>query len=113
MTELSPEAFEEIVYQKLDLLPIAIKQRMENVAIIVEGEPSGPHFGLYHGVPFPRRKSGSYSLILPDRIILYRGPICRESRDRTALENLIRRVLFHEIGHYLGLGERDLADLGL
>lgn len=111
---VSRDEFENIVYQKFEALPTELRERLENVALMVENAPRRSRLlGLYHGVPFPRRKTGGYSLVLPDRIILYQEPIEDNCRTMEELENRIEQVLHHEIGHYLGLGENQLRFLGL
>ncbi len=111
--EISKEVFEEIVYQKLNCLPKEIKDKLENICFIVEeNAPSYTLLGLYHGVPYPKR-GPSYSLVLPDRIILYKRNIEAGCKTEKELIKRIEKVLFHEIGHYLGLEEKQLRKLGL
>jgi len=114
MVDLSREEFEKIVYQKYEALPREILERLDNVELFVEDEPAGRNlWGLYHGIPYPDRKNPGYSLVMPDKIILYRLPIMRSCRTRQQLERRIERVLYHEIGHYLGLDEDELREMGL
>lgn len=111
---ISKEKFEKIVYQKLENLPKEIKKRLENIEFFVEEEsPSCNILGLYHGIPFPKRKTPAYSLVLPDRIILYKENIERGCNTEEELVSMIEKVLLHEIGHYLGLNEYQLRKLGL
>ena len=49
----------------------------------------------------------------PDRIIIYKKSIEAVSRDRKSLDRTIKRVVLHEIGHYFGLDEKRLRELGL
>lgn len=49
---------------------------------------------------------------LPDRIELYRLPILTVCHDREELVDRVRKILGHEIGHALGLGEARLRELG-
>lgn len=111
--KISKEKFEEIVYQKFLKIPKRIRERIENLEIIIEEKPSIKFLGLYHGVPFPKRKTSSYSLILPDRIILFKRDIENNCDTEGEIEKMIEKVLFHEIGHYLGLNEKELRKLGL
>lgn len=114
--------FEEAIEEALALLPPLLREKMENIEIILEDWPSqevmeemgvtSPYelLGLYHGVPRPAR-GFHYNLALPDIITIYQGPIedsCRHTRD---LKYLIRDVLYHEIGHYYGFSEEELARL--
>ena len=111
---ISKEKFEEIVYKKLNSLPEEIKKKLENIEFFVEEEaPSYSILGLYHGIPFPKRKNPGYSLVLPDRIILYKKNIEKGCSNEDEIEKRIEKVLLHEIGHYLGLNEYQLRKLGL
>lgn len=113
--------FEDLVAQALDSLPPDIAAQVENVDVVVEDEPP-PHvqaelapgtslFGLYHGIPLTKRGSG-YGNVLPDKISIYRGPITRYWRRPDAIRAQIRRTVIHEIGHYFGIPEHRLHELG-
>lgn len=110
---ISKERFEEIVYQKFMKIPEKIREKIENLEIIIEEKPSLNLLGLYHGVPFPKRKTNSYSLVLPDRIVIFKESIESQCKTEEEIEILIERVLLHEIGHYLGLNENQIKKLGL
>lgn len=110
--KVSEEKFKEIVYQKIENLPNQIKKRLENIEFFIEEENCN-FLGFYQGVPFPKRKSCIYSLVLPDRIILFKNNIENQCKDEKELQNMIEKVLLHEIGHYLGLNEKQLKKLGL
>ena len=49
---------------------------------------------------------------LPDRITIFRIPLEEEFPDPADLEREIRITVLHEIGHYFGLDEDRLAELG-
>lgn len=97
---------------------------LERVAIVVEVEPSPDHLsdsamtieddllGLYQGIPLIDRDS-AYSLVIPDRITLFVGPLERTSASRMELEEQIRITILHELGHHLGFDEDGLDSLGL
>jgi predicted Zn-dependent protease with MMP-like domain len=104
--------FEEHVRNALDSLPPRIAAALENVAIVVRDEhPDDPDlFGLYEGTPLPER--GDMAGTLPDRITIYRRPLEEEFSDPVELEREIRVTVLHELGHYFGLDEDRLADLG-
>ncbi|MDH7500534.1 MAG: metallopeptidase family protein, partial [candidate division NC10 bacterium] len=63
--------------------------------------------GLYHGYPLKERGTW-YGNVLPDRIIIYQGPIEQACRDEKQMPGLVREVVLHEIGHYFGLEEDEL-----
>jgi predicted Zn-dependent protease with MMP-like domain len=104
--------FEDHVRAALDSLPPHIAAALKNVAVVVEDEnPEDPDlFGLYEGVPLPER--GDTAGTLPDRIAIYRLPLQDEFPDPADLEEEIRITVLHELGHYFGLDEDRLAELG-
>jgi predicted Zn-dependent protease with MMP-like domain len=105
--------FEEHVRAALDSLPSEIAAALRNVAVVIEDEnPDDPDlFGLYEGVPLPER-TGDDAGRLPDRIAIYRLPLEEEFPDPRELEREIRVTVLHELGHYFGLDEDRLAELG-
>ncbi|MCS7181440.1 MAG: metallopeptidase family protein [bacterium] len=111
--KLSKEKFEEIVYRKFMEIPEKIRKKIENLEIIIESSSHSNILGLYHGVPFPKRKTTAYSLILPDRIIIFKENIEKHCKTNEELEEMVEKVLLHEIGHYLGLDEKTLKELDI
>ena len=123
MVRLSKSQFEAFVEETLAGLPAEILQRMENVAITIADWPSPaelkrahaahPHqlFGLYEGIPLTERGT-HYSLVTPDRIVLYRGPLQAAHHTMPALRKQIRRTVVHEIAHHFGISEERIRELG-
>ena len=110
MEPLAQAEFEELVGDALDGLPEGFG--FSNVVVVVEDEKRGqPHLlGLYEGVPLTERRH--YSGVLPDRITVYRLPLCRHSTDLEDLTRQVRVTVVHEFGHHVGLGEDRLHQLG-
>jgi len=114
--------FETLVAEALRRLPERFAERLENIDIVVEDEPSRSLLrdmhvggdttllGLYQGVPLSRR-GFYYGNVLPDRIVLYMGPILREGGDAEDIAERVRSVVIHEIGHYFGLSDEELKEL--
>ncbi len=104
--------FEDHVRAALDELPPHIAAALENVAVVVEdANPEDPDLlGLYHGVPLPER--GDMAGMLPDTISIYRTPLVESFPDPVELQDEIRITVLHELGHYFGLDEDQIADLG-
>lgn len=104
--------FEAHVRAALDELPDHLARALRNVAVVVADEhPNDPDlFGLYDGVPLPER-SGSGPEV-PDTITIYRVPLEDEFPEAGDLEREIRITVLHELGHYFGLDEDRLAELG-
>lgn len=114
--------FEALAEEALGRLPERFAKKLENIDIVVEDEPSrrllnemrigrgGTLLGLYHGVPLSQR-GFYYGNVLPDRIVLYMGPILREGGDAEEIAARVRSVVIHEIGHYFGLSDEELREL--
>jgi predicted Zn-dependent protease with MMP-like domain len=104
--------FEEIVQRALDSLPPEFSPALENLEIAVEDEPPPGQrvFGIYHGVPLTER--GDRVGLLPDRIVIFQGPLERAFRDPAELEQQIRITVLHELAHRLGIDEDRLGELG-
>ncbi|MDP9122120.1 MAG: metallopeptidase family protein [Acidobacteriota bacterium] len=115
---IPPEEFEALVEQAIDGLPEPFAALLENVAVMVEEEPQPEDlealemepedelFGLYQGVPQAER--GSFYSALPDRVVIYRGPILRSCSSRREVMREVRDTVLHELGHHFGLGEEDM-----
>jgi predicted Zn-dependent protease with MMP-like domain len=106
------EKFAELVREALDALPPILRKKMHNIQVVVEEGPveKGSLLGLYQGVPFKHRGVW-YGNVLPDRITLFKSNIERISRTDEEIEDWVREVLIHEIGHYFGFSEADLRKL--
>jgi predicted Zn-dependent protease with MMP-like domain len=104
--------FDDHVRAALDELPPEIAVALTNVAVVVEDEnPDDPDvFGLYHGVPLPER--GDMAGVPPDKISIYRLPLEETFPDTHDLRAEIRITVLHELGHYFGLDEDRIAELG-
>jgi predicted Zn-dependent protease with MMP-like domain len=102
--------FEDHVQAALDDLPEEIAAELENVAVVVEDEnPDEPTlFGLYSGLGPGRDHTGA----LPDQIVIYRRPLERAFPDPEELQRQIRVTVLHEVGHYFGLDEDRIDELG-
>ncbi|MHC2994090.1 MAG: metallopeptidase family protein [Candidatus Atribacteria bacterium] len=120
--KVTDEEFEELVKEAVNSLPEKFKEKMENIAVVIEDLPSqellmemkikSPYglLGLYRGVPYTRRGIW-YRNVLPDKIIIFKRPIEVRCRNKEDIKESVRRVVIHEIGHYFGLGEVDLRKI--
>lgn len=113
MVEVPQQRFEELVVEALDGLPEDLGRAMRNVAIFVEDEhPDDPHLlGLYEGVPLTERGEW-YGGVLPDRITIYRLPICRGADSDAEVVDEVRVTVIHEIAHHFGISDERLHELG-
>lgn len=108
------DKFERLVIAELDLLPDEMMDGLENVSFTVEDLPEDGSLhllGLYHGIALTERGNYGYGE-LPDRITLYRRPLLAACRDLEELRDQIHITLVHEIGHFYGLDDDALHELG-
>lgn len=119
---MEKEKFERLVEEALAQLPKKFKKYIENLAVIVEAKPSRELYertgnspfsvllGHYHGVPFKHR-GPFYGNIPPDVIVVYQKPIESICSTEEDIRKKVREVIFHEIGHYFGLNDRELKEI--
>lgn len=119
---LSRGEFESLIVEALDALPARFRERLDNLAFTLEDRPTpeqcrefglGPEdtlLGLYQGVPNTQRGS-DYGNVLPDKVIIFREPLCRLFPDPKDLRREVRQTVWHEVGHYFGLSEEELSRL--
>ena len=109
---VDPDRFEEMVGTALDGLPEEFARLMRNVAVTVENGPGPPGLlGLYQGIPLTSRTT-QYGGVLPDRITIYRLAICAICNTEDEVREQVRRTVIHEVGHYFGIGDERLRELG-
>jgi predicted Zn-dependent protease with MMP-like domain len=111
---LSPQEFEAAVDEALSTIPAELRAQLRNIAILVEPEcPPGEEelLGVYDGIPLTERDE-SWVGALPDRITLFQGPLERMCETREDLLEEIAVTVVHEIGHYFGIDDERLHDLG-
>jgi predicted Zn-dependent protease with MMP-like domain len=119
---MTRQRFEELVAEAVRTIPRRFRDHMKNIAIVVEDEPSpdllddmeidppDTLFGLYQGTPLTER-GWDFGNQLPDRIVLYQGPIEDASEDDGDTIVAIGETLIHEVGHYFGLSEDELEEI--
>jgi predicted Zn-dependent protease with MMP-like domain len=114
--------FERLVAEALASIPRRFKKAMQNIAIVVEDEPSDELLeemeieppdtllGLYQGTPLTERHWG-HGNALPDRVLIFQGPHERDAEDEDDLVVAIGETLIHEIGHYFGMSEEQIEEI--
>ncbi len=120
MVHVTAERFEELVADALDAIPPELGTAIENVAVVVADWPTpaqlagrpGTLLGLYEGVPLTRRDAMAYAGVMPDRITIFQGPISERATDERDLAAMVRTTVLHEVGHYFGLSDARLRELG-
>ena len=102
--------FEALVERALRRLPKPFRERLANIAVVVEDwadeetladlgiAPPDTLYGLYRGTDLTRRDSG-YGNVLPDVITIYQGPIQEDADSLEDMGTLVQDTVVHEIGH--------------
>ena len=112
MYGMERDEFELEVARVLENLPQRLSSRIANVAFGVEdGLERMNLLGLYEGIPLTRRTT-QYAFALPDRITIYRYPILVRCSTYDEVVQKIELVVKHEIGHYFGISDARLHELG-
>jgi predicted Zn-dependent protease with MMP-like domain len=111
--------FEALVARAMRSLPRDFRDRIKNIAVVVEDwadpatlaemdiEPPDTLYGLYRGIDLTRR-DGSYGNVLPDVITIYQGPIEEDAADEEEMAEIVRETVVHELGHYFGLDDETM-----
>ena len=123
MISVSEQRFQELMEDAMASIPGNFKQKMENIAFIIEPYPSAHDLekvglkegsmllGLYSGIPYTHRSSW-YNAATPDRILLFQKNIEYVCSTESQLVNKIKEVIIHEVGHYFGLNEEQIRAAG-
>src|SRR4029077_3547019 len=116
------ETFDEVVEWAYSTLPQEIRELPDFPGIQVVEEPSADMrkkrnlpdghelLGLYSGVHRTQQRHDLLR-VAPDLIFVFRGPILRCSKGNLRAE--VKRVVWHEVAHWLGHDERQVEELGL
>ena len=116
---MTRKRFERLVAEAISTIPERFRRELQNLAVIVEDEPSDELlaemeieppdtlFGLYQGTPLTERR-WDHGNTLPDRITLFQGPIEDSSDTEDDLVIAIGETLIHEVGHYFGMSEEEI-----
>lgn len=122
--KLSMAEFEKVVEDVLKSLPEKLRNYLANVPISVEELPAdadlrasdpplSPNlWGLFRGQTLAEQLTDKFAHV-PSEIVLYRRNLQRGVQNREELIEEIKITLQHEIAHFLGLDEEEVAELGL
>jgi predicted Zn-dependent protease with MMP-like domain len=115
--------FKELVNEALESIPARFRDALQNIAIVIEQEPTAGQLesvgldpaedtllGLYEGTPLTER-GWAHGNTLPDKITLFQRVIEDQSEDEDDLVVAIGETLIHEIGHYFGLSEEEIEEI--
>src|ERR1035441_7398332 len=113
---MRPDEFDKLVQGAYGLIPSRFRKRLQNVAMLVEAEPTpaqlaeagvgpgGTLLGLYEGRPLTQR-SVFESFAMPDKITIFQGPHERLARSPEDIPRLVADTVWHEVAHYFGMDE--------
>ncbi len=115
------EEFAKVMQGVLDTLPEEFRDRIRNVAVLVEdfppGQSSAPSrqpkkllLGIFHGVPMTEKSVFDLSSG-PDYVVLYQKNIEAICSTEAEIFDQIRQTVIHEFGHYFGMDEEQLKDV--
>ena len=120
---MTRDYFRELVKEAIDTIPLRFARAIDNVAIVIEDEPSDDLLdemdvdeprgllGLYQGTPLNERGWG-YGNQLPDRITLFQRSIEDDcNNDEEDIIVAIGETLIHELGHYFGMTEEEIMEV--
>ncbi len=108
---MNREAFEKLVKESLLALPENIREKMDNIEIVVEqGSPQGPFLGLYQGTPKTAWGRG-YGMRLPDKITIFQEPIENLAHSEEEIKEIVKNTVWHEVAHHFGFDEKQIRGL--
>lgn len=113
--EMDDERFDALVDRALDEIPEELASLVRNVVVLVQAEPPPEEpddlLGLYDGVALTERDSTMLPG-LPDRILVFRGPLLDFCDTEEQLTREVRITVVHEIAHHFGIDDARLHGLG-
>jgi len=108
--------FEQLVQEGIALIPKKFLDRLSNVAVIIEDEPTHEQLrklkirgdtlllGLYEGIPQTQRYN--YNQALPDKLTIFQKAIEELANgDIINIREIVKNTVWHEIAHHFGLDE--------
>jgi predicted Zn-dependent protease with MMP-like domain len=117
---VSNRVFEEIVKEGIKAIPERFLEKLDNVDIVIEDEPTlyqlrklrarenSLIFGLYEGIP--QTKRGNYGQVLPDKITIFKKPIEKIARSEKEIQEIVKNTVWHEIAHHFGMDEKRVRE---
>ncbi len=130
---MTDKEFDELVAEAFQAVPENFREKVKNVALLIEKEPSAEMLkennvppghtllGLYHGIPATERGGGyGVGATLPDTITVFKDPILETAAAESGvnfewgpptepmkkrIRAIVRDTIWHEIAHYFGMDE--------
>ncbi len=119
---MSSEEFEALVEEGYRQLSSSVREKIKNVALLIEDEPSEDVrvrerlsvdetlLGYYQGIPLSERGE-NYGVggTMPDTITLYRKSIEEAAHaDGVPVTRVIAETIWHEFAHHFGMDEHEV-----
>lgn len=116
------DSFERLVQRALDGLPQPFRQLLDNVAVVIDDEPTveqlvvgdaaadGVLYGLYEGTP--AIEYAADQVAFPNKISLFRLPLEEDFPQPGELAAEVQRTVMHELAHHAGIDEARLQEIG-
>ena len=113
------DEFEKMVEAGIAAIPKRFLQKLDNVSIVIEDEPTPAQkeklhlrqgwtlFGLYEGVPQTKR-GVYYGSVLPDKITIFKKPITEAAQGAEHVKEIVKNTVWHEIAHHFGMNEEEV-----
>lgn len=122
MDAAGQDEFDRLVEEGYERLPQWVREKIRNVAVLIEEEPSdevrarealGPDetlLGYYQGVPLTERgEHYGVGMTMPDTITLYRRPIMQAAEeDGMPVSQVVAETIWHEFAHHFGMDEHEV-----
>lgn len=115
--------FDKLVVEAIHELPQGIRDRLSNVAVIVEDKPNKgvldelklmsnkTLLGVFQGVPLNKKSVWQYAA-MPERITIFQNNIEALCRSDEEIKRRIKKVVRHEVAHFVGFSEDEVRKMG-
>lgn len=116
------ERFEQLVAEAIEGLPQEFKEKLENVAVVLQDWPTRAQLssvrlkyrdqllGLYEGIPLTTMGK-DHATAPPDKITIFRKPIELAYRTDDRIVRGVAETVRHEIAHHFGIGDTRLRQI--
>lgn len=118
------DEFEKLVEEGFERLPAWVREKIKNVALLVQNEPSEEDrkaqelgeretlLGLYKGIPLSERgELYGVGATMPDTITLYQRPIeDAAEQDGKDVRDVVAKTIWHEFAHHFGMDEGEVRE---
>lgn len=116
--------FEKLVEEGFERLPQWVRDKIKNVALLIDNEPSEEDrraeglsddetlLGLYKGIPLSERgEHYGVGATMPDTITLYQRSIEEAAEeDRKDVRDVVAETIWHEFAHHFGIDEKEVQE---